>query len=65
MGCYTTKGYRLCLKSFKQSLLAGTTTIFWQGILVLIKPESLLAGKTTGQALEKMLRPMLKAATFV
>ena len=60
----TTRGYFLCLKLFELTLLAATITTYWQGTLVSIKPESLLAKNTTGQALEKILRPMLRAVTF-
>ena len=59
------KGCRLYLKSFKPSLLAGTTTTLWQAILILRKPRSLLIRKIIGQALKKMLKPMSKATTFV
>ena len=65
MGYYITKSYCLCLKSFKWSLLAATMSTFWQAILVSIKLESLLFGNIISQALKMMLRPMLKAATFV
>ena len=61
----TIKGYRLCLKLFKQSLLAGTTTTHWQGTLVSIKSESSLVGNIIGRASERMLRPMSKAATSI
>ena len=37
MQFFTIKAYRLYSKSFKQSLLAITTTIFWLTILVLKK----------------------------
>ena len=63
--CCTTRGYCLYLKLYRRSLLANIMTILWLGTLVLIKPESLLAGNTINQTLEKMLRPMSRAATFV
>ena len=38
---------------------------YWQGTLVSIKLESLFIENIIGQALEKMLKPISKAVTFV
>ena len=56
MEYYTTKGYFLSQKLSKQSLSVGTMTIFWQDILVSIKPKTSLARNTIGQASKKILR---------
>ena len=61
----TIRDYRLYLKSFKKSLLANTMAIYWQGTLISIKLKSLLAENTTGRILERMLRSISKAATFI
>ena len=56
--------YYLYLKLFKSSSLTNIIIILWQTILILIKLENLLVGNTIGQVLEKMLKPMSKAATL-
>ena len=63
--CYTTRGYRLFLKSFKPSSSIGTTTILCLATLVLIKQENLSAGNIIGRASERMWRPISKAATSI
>ena len=65
IGCYTTRGYCLSLKSFEQSLLAATAMTLWQGTFVLIKLGSSLAGNIISQVSKRMLRPKSKAAKFV
>ena len=46
------------------SLSIGTITTFWQDILILINPRTLLVGNTISQISEKILRSMLKAVTY-
>lgn len=62
--CYLTKNYLLYQKFFKENLLAGTTTTFWQTFLLLIKQKSSLAKNTINQALEKILRSISKVVMF-
>ena len=53
MKCYIIKSYYLCLKLFKQNLLADTTIMHYQAILVSIKLENLIAGNIISQTLKK------------
>lgn len=62
---YITKDYLSYQILFKQGLLVNIITIYWPVILILIKQENFLVGNTIDQALEKILRSILKAATFV
>lgn len=56
IGCYTTRGYRLYLKSFKENSLVGIMKINYQGILVLIKRDNSLIRNIINQFSGKMLK---------
>ena len=60
----TTRSYCLYLELFKQSLLAGTITIYWQAILVSIKQKNLLFGNIISQAWKRMLKLISKVEIF-
>ena len=65
MKYYIAKNFDLYLKFFKQNLLANSITTYCQGILVLIKPESLLTRNIISLALERIFKSILKAITFI